>query len=503
MLLSELFRSTDINIPAELADTDIDHIAYDSRLAASGTLFVCLVGNLSDGHRYATDAYSRGCRAFLCERGLDLPPDAAVIVTDDTSVALALISAEFYGRPADKLSIIGITGTRGKTSTALYIYDILTASGMRTGYIGGVGVMFGGMRTSSLRVFPESTDLHLYFRKMLAAGVTTVVLEVSSEDLYRNRVHGIKFSSCVFTNLAHAHIGKYEHPTFDHYAKSKARLFRDFGCDFIAYNKDDAYAERILGGVTAEKASVSVCGDADYVAYSIEKRRHGGDIGIDFTCRKDGENARIRLSTVGEFSVTNALLAIAVCEHHGLPIDAITSAIERVTPTGRFEVIDALPYASFVIDYAYDAPHLRDALAILRGYAPSRLIVLVGSVGGRTYSRRAPIGKAISELADLCILTSDDPDFEDPMTIISDILVGFGESETPYVCIPDRREAIEYAVREAREGDIILLAGKGHENFQLISGEHMLFSERSIFREASERILMKKSRLPSVAHSEF
>lgn len=490
MLLHNLFSRLDISVPAGFENENIDHISYDSRIAAYGTLFVCINGSIADGHKYARDAYDRGCRAFLCEHEIELPDDAAIMLTENTSLALPLVSAEFYDRPADKLCIIGITGTKGKTTTALLIHDILNSAGIKTGYIGSAGVIFDGIRTSSLRTTPESTDLHMYFRKMLASGVTTVVMEVSSQAIYRDRVYGIQFDTCVYTNLSPDHIGPYEHPDFEHYRNCKARLFRDFGCNFIVYNKDDENAEYMLCGASALSQSVSMKSDADFVGHSPEKWRSDSALGIDFSCRFGGVDHQIRLRSPGGFSVYNALLAIAVCHHYGVSFEKAADALAVSSPLGRFEVVDALPYATFIIDFAHNELSIRSALSVLREYSPSRLIVLVGSVGGRTYSRRAPIGSAVSELADLCILTADDPDYEDPMAIINDILVGFGESDTPYVCIPDRKEAIEYAVGEAKQGDIILLAGKGHENFQLLFGEHPPFSERSILKEASEKLLM-------------
>ncbi len=493
MLISELFNRTSAVIPERARSTDIEHIAYDSRCAAGGSVFVCLRGRITDGHRYASDAYSRGCRTFVAEHKLRLPEDADVIITPDTSLALAEISAEFYGHPTDNLKIIAVTGTRGKTTTALFIHGILNAAGIKTGLISSVGVMLGDMRTSTLRAYPESADLQLYFKKMLASGISTVVWEVSSDDIYRNRVYGIKLDTCVFTNLSPEHIGEYEHPSFEHYRDTKSRLFRDFDGDFIVYNKDDAHADYMLSGAHAPSRSVSLESDADYTGHSVAPWREGGSIGVDFSCEHVGISSRIRLKTLGRFSVYNALTALAVCSHYGVSLDKAISTLENLSPLGRFEVVDALPYASFIIDYAYDARLLSSALASLREYCdmyhPSKLTVLVGAVGGRTFSRRAPIGKAVSQLADLCILTSDSPDYEDPMAIIGDILAGFDGTDTPYVCIPDRREAIEYAVREAKAGDIILLAGKGHENFQLINGEYRAFSERAIIREAAVRVL--------------
>ena len=489
MTLETLFSHLNVDIPKSHAADDIDSVSYDSRICADGTLFVCIRGAASDGHKYARDAYDRGCRAFLAEEPLELPGDAAVILCDNTQKMLALVSAELCGRPADKLRIIGITGTKGKTTSALLIYSIMNEAGIPTGYIGSVGVMFAGRRTSTLRTTPESADLHQYFHKMLAAGITTVVMEVSSQAIYRERVYGMTFDTCAYTNLSPDHIGGVEHPTFEHYRDCKARLFSDFGCGFIVYNADDKNADYMLRDTSALTSSYSMHdASADYYGSDAEKWCENGALGVDFTLRAGDEKRRIRLRSPGDFSVYNALLAIAVCRRYGVSYDTITKALADATPLGRFEVVNALPYATFVIDFAHNELSLRSALSVLREYEPKRLIVLVGSVGGRTFSRRAPIGRAISEFADLCVLTADDPDYEDPMDIIHDILEGFGDSQTPFVCIPDRRAAVEYVVENAREGDIVLLAGKGHENFILIEGEHRPFSERSIILEAASKL---------------
>ncbi len=490
MLLAQLFSNLCYRVPEGFGDMNVDRISYDSRVAAEGTLFVCINGSIADGHKYAIDAYNRGCRAFLCEHPVEeLPADAAVILADNTSLALPLVSAEFYSRPADRLRIIGVTGTKGKTTTALLIHNILNDAGIKTGYIGSAGIIFDGHRTSSLRTTPESTDLHAYFAKMCSANVTTVVMEVSSQAIFRDRVYGIKFDTCVYTNLSPDHIGPYEHPDFDHYRASKARLFSEYGCDYIVYNKDDDNAEFMLKGATALASSVSMKDPAaNYYGHSPEKWRSDGALGIDFCCKAQDREHSVRLRSPGAFSVYNALLAIAVCRHLHVSFESIISSLSKYSPIGRFEVVDALPYATFIVDFAHNELSLRSALSVLREYDPKRLIVLVGSVGGRTYTRRAPIGSAVSDLADLCILTADDPDFEDPNEIIKDILLGFGDKSTPYVAIPDRREAIYYAVSHAEPGDIILLAGKGHEDFQLLYGEHTPFSERSIIKEAAVKL---------------
>lgn len=492
MRLDALMSELNITVPEAFADQDIDAISYDSRMCAPGTLFVCIEGNVTDGHFYAKDAYERGVRAFLCQKPIDLPKDAAVLYVPNTRTALADVAAAFYGHPADKLRLIGITGTKGKTSTALFIYSILSEAGIPVGYIGTVGVMFCGRRTSTLRTTPESADIQLYLHKMVKAGVKIVIIEVSSQAIFMERIHGLKFESCIFTNLSPDHIGRYEHPNFEHYRASKARLFSDFGCEYIVYNADDENSTYMLAGATALSCGVSVGGNTHVRGEDIRLWRERGALGVDFTCVFGDRRYPIRLRTPGTFSVYNALEAITVAHHIGIPFDIIRTALSKTTPLGRFEVVDALPYCTFVIDYAHNAVSLEAALSVLREYNPARLIVLVGCVGGRTFSRRKPVGETISRLADFCILTADDPDFEDPMTIIRDILDGFGDRNTPFTAIPDRAEAVRYAVRNAREGDIILFAGKGHEAFQLIRGEYLSFSERSIITEEAIRLSEEK-----------
>ncbi len=492
MNLADLFYPLGISIPEGHSELLIDSVEYDSRTCTDGALFVCLRGAFEDGHRYARDAYDRGCRAFVTEEPLDLPDDAAVILTDNTRRMLALASSELYGRPAEKLHLIGVTGTKGKTTTCHMIYTVLNAAGIPTGYVGSTGVMFSGVRSSTLRTTPESSDLNLYFHKMLAAGITTVVVEVSSQAIKNDRIYGLKFETCVYTNIAPDHIGEHEHPTFEDYRACKARLFSDHECELIIYNADDENAAYMLENAASLAAAVSIKDEsAEYYGCNLEMWRDSGALGVDFSMRCGDSEYHVRLKTPGDFSVYNALLTIGVCRCYSVPFEKIISALADASPIGRFEVVDALPYATFIIDYAHNERSLREALTVLRGYGPSRLIVLVGCVGGRTFSRRAPVGSAISELADLCILTSDDPGFEDPMEIIHDILEGFGDRDTPFVCIPDRAEAIEYAVEEARPGDIILFAGKGHETFIVIEGENRPFSERALIRAAASKLTSK------------
>ncbi len=492
MTLERLYLPCSLGIPAGHENDYIDAISYDSRMCGPGSLFVALRGEVTDGHVFAADAYSRGCRAFLAERPLSLPDDAAVTICHNTREALASVSAVFYDRPADSLHIIGVTGTKGKTTTCLLISSILNDAGIPTGSIGSFGVMIRNTRTSTLRMVPEPSDLNMYFRKMLLAGIKTVVMEVPSQSVLMERLSGVSFYACVFTNLFPAHIGAHEHKSFDDYRDCKARVFSDFNCGFVAYNADDPNAGHMLRHTSALSSSVSTKGlCADYCAFDISTWREGGALGVSFTLRAFGDDYPVRLSVPGEHAVSNALLAASVCHHFGVSIENIIKSLSHAAPLGHLEVVASHNGAAFVIDYAYDEPALRRTIRTLREYCRGRLIVLVGCAGGRAFSRRASVGGVISELSDLCILTSYDPDFEDPMSIIHDILDGFGDRETPFVCIPDRREAVEYAVREAKDGDVVLFAGKGHENYILIEGEYIPFSERLIIRDTVDKLLME------------
>ncbi len=488
MLLNELLKNIEcreiINKSgADLAATDISFICCDSRKAQNESLFVCIPGTLSDGHEYAAAVYGRGCRVFVAERAVALPDDAIIIITPDTRVALASVSAHFFGNPADKIKVIGITGTKGKTTSSLLIYNILNANGIPTGYIGSNGVYFRDYHFDTVNTTPESYDIQYYMRRMLDSGVTTLVMEVSSQALKLRRVYGIKFDICVFTNLYPDHIGKYEHSDFDEYKNCKHSLFTDYGAGFIVYNADDPYSPEMISGSNCDSVGISAKGKADYSADAIAFFRSPGNIGVSFRCNHNGMTFPVSLSFPGDFSVYNAMTAIAVCEKAGLTYDRITSAMKDTRIKGRFETIELPNGATAVIDYAHNGVSLKAALTALRIYNPNRLICLFGSVGGRTKMRRAELGLVASHDADFCIITSDNPDNEPPVSIISEIASYFSAGSCPYVAIPDRRRAIEYALNISQSGDIILLAGKGHETHQLICGVREHFCESEIIAE--------------------
>ncbi len=485
MLLSELLSAicckksiNKTNIP--LQHTEIRELCCDSRKAKTGSLFVCISGTVYDGHEYAMSAYNNGCRYFICEKTVKLPDDAFIALTKDSRVALASLSAKFFNDPAEKMTVIGITGTKGKTTTSLLIYNILNENGIPTGYIGSNGVSYLDFHFETVNTTPESLDIQYYMSQMLASGVNTLVMEVSSQALMLKRVLGIKFDICVFTNLYTDHIGKYEHPDFDSYKACKHSLFVDYNTDFVIYNADDPHSAEIISGCNCPSKGIGIHSRTDYVADTITYFRSPGSIGVGFDCHTDNECVSVSVASPGEFSVYNALTAIAVCRKIGLSYDAICATVEKTKIKGRFQTVELPNGATVVIDYAHNGVSLKAALGALRIYEPRRLVCLFGSIGGRTKMRRAELGLVASREADMCIITSDNPDNESPMSIIGEIASYFTVGSCPYTAIPDRKKAIEYALRTSEAGDIILLAGKGHENYQLICGKREHFSEAEI-----------------------
>ncbi len=494
MLLSQLMKSIDyteiVNRSGmNIEGLEISSLCSDSRKAYAGSLFVCISGALSDGHEYARAAYANGCRLFVAEHMPSLEKDAFVIIVKNTRIALAELSATFFGNPSDEMRIIGITGTKGKTTSSLLIYNILKASGVPVGYIGSNGIYYADFHFHTLNTTPESYDLHEHMRKMLDVGIKTLVMEVSSQALKLYRVHGIKFEVTVFTNLSPDHIGEFEHEDFDDYKNCKHSLFTDYGTKFIVYNIDDQYALEVTHGSRCERASFSARGnkDATYYAEDISYFRAPGKIAVCFTSHSADGTYPVTLCFPGEFSVYNALTAMAVCKYLGLDLDTIIDKMKNVRIKGRFETYELPNGATVVIDYAHNGVSLKAALTALRNYSPTRLICLFGSVGGRTKMRRAELGLVASRDADFCILTSDNPDNEPPSSIIGEIAAYFTAGTCPYVAIPDRLKAINYALENSKHGDIILLAGKGHETYQLICGTRERFSEAKIVAEFCER----------------
>ena len=489
MKLTELIEHLDHTCKGPIPDADITYVCNDSRKAGPDCLFVCIRGYVSDGHNYAMSAYANGARVFLAERPLDLPGDACVICCPDTRIALATVAATIYGHPADKLHVLGITGTKGKTTTALMIHGVLESLAIPSAYIGTNGIDFAGRHYATINSTPESLDLHHYMAQMVECGIRYVVMEVSSQALKLHRVYGIRFDTCIFTNLYPDHIGGVEHADMEEYKACKRMLFCMPGIRNILCNADDPEASYMIRDTSAP---VTTFGTGDTCAW------RGSDAkaeichrvpGTTFICHTpDGLALPVQIPFPGDYSVYNALCALAVCDKLEISLKECIAALAHVRVKGRFEPVflPSRPDSTFIIDYAHNGASLRAVLTSLRAYKPSRLICLFGSVGDRTQMRRGELGAVASELCDLSILTSDNPGNESPDKIIADIAAAFTHDR--YVCIPDRAEAIAYAVRQAQKGDVIVLAGKGHESYQYVRGKYLPFSEREILMEVDKML---------------
>ena len=468
------------------AEVNIKKVTSDSRAADENSLFVCISGAKFDGHDFARSAYEKGCRNFAVEREIELPDDAQVLIFDDTRIALAELSHAIYGYPSQRIKVIGITGTKGKTTTAQLIYHTLNDNHIKTGYIGTNGVLYGSVSQKTANTTPESSELARILSDMVKDGVKYAVLEVSSQALYLNRVRGIEFDSLIYTNLYPDHIGGAEHPTFDHYRDSKRKLFSDYPTTLVVTNGDDPYSDFMTEGTEGHRVEYTVGGSGWIRAENPSLLRDGSDLGVEFDLCVCDKSLKVRLPMPGVFNIHNALAATTVCIKAGVRIEKIARSFESVKLDGRFQVVRTGLDATFVIDYAHNGASLESVLSVLREYEPKRLVCLFGSVGGRTKTRRAELAAAASKYCDLCILTSDNPDFEDPNEIIDEIASHMGDC--PCLKIADRREAIEKAASMSQKGDIFLLAGKGHEDYQLINGEKIPFSEREILLDCGNKL---------------
>ncbi len=493
MIITKLFENIDYTVLSGSAEnTEVSRIEYNSRKINPGELFVCLPGARVDGHSFAESAYRAGCRAFLCERPLDLPKDAFVAAVPDTRSALADISATFYGYPAKKLHIIGITGTKGKTTTALLIQAILNGAGLSCAYIGSNGVIIGEQHMETVNTTPESREMQHYFAAMVRENVRYAVIEVSSQALEHNRVQGLSFDACVFTNLSPDHISDVEHASFEDYRDAKRKLFTSYPCKLAVVNSDDQNSDYMINGTELKRITYGVKNESDFFASSLDIYRDETSLGITFDCTTDGITTPVSMRTPGAFSVSNGLAAIAVASHFGVSVQKAAEILAVTPVNGRFEIVDGLPNRTYVIDYAHNGLSLTSTLSVLREYNPARLICVFGSVGNKSQNRRRELAEAASALADYCIITSDNPDRESPSAIIDDILTYF-DKNVPYEVIVDRSEAVERAVEMSREGDIVLFAGKGHERYQYVFGEKIPFCERDIIKETCRVLTLREA----------
>ncbi len=482
MKLSDLLERLEYECVQGSVDLEISGLAYDSRKAGKGSLFVCIPGAVRDGHEFGPEVAEKGAVALIVERKLEIEGITQIKVKN-ARYALACLSAAYFGHPAEKLKTIGITGTKGKTTTTYMVKSILESAGIKTGLIGTIETIIGEERIPASNTTPESYLVQESFAKMVEAGCQCVVMEVSSQGLMLDRVAGFTFDYGVFTNLEKDHIGPNEHKDMDDYIRCKGLLFQQ--CKLGLVNGDDQHLEKVLEGHTCRIETFGLKDSDDYQAKNLQLEHRPGFLGIRYDlCGK--ENFAVDVDIPGRFSVYNSLTAIAICHQFGIAADLIQKALSEVKVKGRVEIVPVTDSYTLLIDYAHNAMSLKSLLTTLREYHPKRLVCLFGCGGNRSKDRRYEMGEVSSKLADLTVVTSDNPRYEEPEDIIADIIEGVKRGPGEFVKITDRKEAIRYCMLNAQEGDVIVLAGKGHEDYQEIKGVKHHMDERDLIREIVE-----------------
>ena len=476
MLLSELIKDTDMKlVRADGRDIDIKRIEYDSRRVKEGEIFSCVVGTFKDGHDFAENAVANGASALITERELPLP--VPQIIAKNSRRAMAQLAEKLYGYPAKELRIIGVTGTNGKTTTTYMIKSVAEKCGLKVGLIGTIRNIIGNRVISTQRTTPESTELQKILRMMADEGVDLVVMEVSSHSLDQERVYGINFEIGGFTNLTQDHLDY--HKTFENYLAAKRKLFERSG--FAVVNADDPWSKRLLEGLDVPRMTYAVREPADIYANGIEICVRD----VEFEMTTPVGVAHVSVPIPGLFNVFNAMLAAGICIKLGFPLDKIAEGLSSVAGvTGRMESLDTTGFPfSVILDFAHTPDGLINLLTSVREFAKGRVMTVFGCGGDRDHAKRSIMGEAAGRYSDFCVVTSDNPRTEDPMSIIGNVLDGVNKTAVEYVVIQNRREAIKYALTHARPDDVVVLAGKGHETYQEIMNVKYPFDEKVVVAE--------------------
>lgn len=464
---------------------EVDKIILDSEKACEGSVFVCIKGALTDGHLYACRAAAHGAAAIICSDEIDVPASVTVIRVEDTKKTLAFMAAAFYGRPAEGLTLIGVTGTKGKTTTTYMIKAMLEEAGIKTGLIGTIHIDTGARVTESEHTTPESLEIQGYLWEMKDAGCQAAIIEVSSQALMLQRVCAIDFDYGVFTNLEEDHIGPKEHKSFEEYAYWKSTLFQK--CKIGIINSDDPCKDLILKGHTCDIETYGFSAGSDLCGGNFFHVRLPGKLGVEFRV-KGVYNIDLVACIPGKFTCYNAMAAMAVCRHFAVSEETIKRALKKISVPGRQEMFSAGNDKVIMVDYAHNGTALRCLLTALKDYRPKKLTCVFGCGGERDPQRRYKMGEAAAKLADFSIITSDNPRNEPPMAIISDITKEMDHDGGAYMVIPDRKEAINYAVSHCQQGEIVIIAGKGHETYQIVGKEILHFDDREEVLASIEKV---------------
>ena len=474
----ENFRTKgDLNI-------NIANVESNSKKVTQDTLFIAIKGFDFDGHEYVAEAIERGATAVMLDLSADLtkvkiPAGVTVIISENTRVAMARVACNFYGNPSKKFKLIGVTGTKGKTTTTYMIKAILEKAGHKVGLIGTIANYVGDKCISeSSRTTPESLELQKYFALMAREKVDYVVMEVSSQALKLHRVDGVEFDYAIFTNLYKDHISQKEHPDIEDYFASKLKLFEMAPKAFI--NLDDYRALKLMKGApNCNFKTYAVDNNADMLAKDITIT----NVSVDFKVKLGMRNERVKVNIPGRYSVYNALAAISIANEVGVGAEAIKEALVDILVPGRNELVPNKDELAIMIDYAHNPESLSNVLKATKTYTKGRVICVFGCGGDRDKTKRPEMGEIAGRLADYTIVTSDNPRTEKPEEIVEQIKEGIEKTKGKFEVIVDRREAIEKAIKMMNKKDIVILAGKGHETYQEINGEKHPFDERVIVKE--------------------
>lgn len=496
MKLSKLCSEFEYTLLQGEIAVDISDIKYNSKDVSEGDAFVCITGMHYDGHEYVKEAAANGAAAVLLEKeeyAGGIPADITVVRTGSSRYALAMMSAAYFGYPARKMTIIGITGTKGKTTTAHMIRSILETDGRKTGMIGTTGIIIGQNEYPQANTTPESYELHRMMAEMAKQGCRYVVMEVSSQGIKLDRTAGIYFDYGVFLNISQDHIGPGEHKDFAEYLECKSRLFCQ--CRTGIINIDDKYAASITAAADCHITAAGEGENADLHISNPEICKTPDMLGMKFKAEWRPDNTgchQLAVNVPGDFSVHNAAAAIAVAVQLNVAWDRIEAALMDIHVKGRTELINVPGGVNAVIDFAHNRASMENILTSLRRYSDGRLICVFGAGGSRSRDRRYGMGEAAGELADLCILTEDNPRNEKVSDINADIITGIMRTNGKYIEVEDRKEAVYRGIKEAVPGDLVIIMGKGHEEYIERNGVREYYSEHEAVMEAIERIKSEK-----------
>ncbi|MEG0593180.1 MAG: UDP-N-acetylmuramoyl-L-alanyl-D-glutamate--2,6-diaminopimelate ligase [Coprobacillus sp.] len=480
MKLKQLLEEVKYQLLQGTLDEEVQQIDYDSRSVKEGSLFVCIPGAQTDGHQYIEQVIESGAKVIVVEREVEYKEGITYILVEEARYVLALLSCAFFDHPSRKMTVIGITGTKGKTTTSYMVESILEKANKKVGIIGTIGSIVNGEFRKTKNTTPESFELQKLMKEMVDCGCEYCVMEVSSQGLMLNRVAGIDFDYGVFTNLSLDHVGKNEHTSFEHYRDCKKMLFKM--CKIGIFNCDDKYYLDMIEGCTCDIKTYSINNPSDLQASHIQLVKHKGVLGVTFDTT-GVMNASFETDIPGKFSVYNSLVAIMICDLLEIQTKYIKQALKKVRVRGRVEIIPTNNDYTVMIDYAHNAVSFESILETIQDYHPKRIVCVYGSGGERSRDRRLDSGEIVAKYKAFSVLTADNPRSELISDICNDIIEGIHKYNGEYIVIEDRQEAIHYALDNALSGDVILCLGKGHEDYQVLNTGTVHFSEKEIIEE--------------------